>query len=1288
MMRHIRWRITGTLTTVAPLHIGSGDIVTFDHPSLKDDSGKLNDIQAVVKDYRGRPCLPGTALKGVLRSWAEAMLPTESTAITRIFGLRDVKSNTAESGWAEFCTSFFVDPDCKQQQAFAANVPYWNPDAFTGILSHVSIDRDTGAAAHNKLFFEEFVPEGVSFRVEINASRLTESEVSLLLAILEQGSRHITHPFQFGANGAGGWGRMTWQPGEVRKCDRPVISSSQVGFDCCDKIVEVTPQTIAPSSPPHVSMTLMLSMRAAFLVNDASKGKPEGCTEEGKREFTDFTPLKRADGGVWLPASSLRGVLRERAEFLLRSLNPNATGDPNAAPGNGSIERIFGKTSQVARLRMEEPTEMGRCRVDQKQDFVAIDRFTGGAAEGAKFDAAYADRPMLETRMTLNVADLKPEDFALFRLALKDVCEGNVTLGWGGSKGYGEASGTLANGSSHDIEASWDMPNSLLTDQLNQQGREWINLYLSELTHADRLLAEVKAEPISGPVIELIQGTLNVVQTKKGWDYPLSYKDHKGKTKSIKVHEDQVHQGLRETVASGIAVEFEMEGGKQVRIRPQGEPWGAATEENQHVPQDGEFVHPYYFLRMEDRERFAGDLNSAEPIGHRRWQPGSFFGTLRVTLTVKTPLLICDNRNRTEDSQVRDHFIYPLRTGVDGKPELASSSVRGMLRSAYEAITNSRFGVFPGQLACGTEPAEKQGRRLGFRLPAQIQTVPCRVYANSASPTGLAVELLPGTGGVFPSAGAPLAAAWFGTYGGVTPNNPSSMAFAHRTEVWAYLSPWHYSRTTRSGRQISFDFWNVEEIRPVVVGGVSPTSALTRRNCSSGNASNATWGTPDWYRGYLCITHNNMLGKHDERFFFSNAPVTPVPLPIGIIQQWRQLIEDYQDQHQRELEQGRAAPSPLSPPNNFSRHITITPPALNIDERKLKPGDLCYAEVEASGSTWSVKALYPVTISRKLFDNSPLNLLPKSLRPAPSIEQLSPADRVFGWVNQDKNTSKGQEKAAYRSHVRVGPVTCETEAGEAIDEFEPKTLAILGQPKPQQGRFYLGEKRTNGKAQPIGRNKEEAGYNDNNRIRGPKIYLHHKRAEKYETADQWQNDNPQAFSSERSNQNRSVTGWVKPGAVFSLDLHVTNLSASELGALVWLLSLPEGHYLRLGLGKPLGFGNVRVEMESEKSHIADGAEWIKSLTGEVTEPAMANLSLMPNEFENVINQANPEVLTAFRIAATGLGDTPVHYPLTTDQSPGDGETYKWFVSNEKEGRRSVLPDLTDSNPFLKKHPPQ
>ena len=159
----LRWRIRGSFTTTAPMHVGSG--ANTEHSSIIVQNKAPCDVAAVVMDYQGHPCIPGTALKGVLRAWAEQFFPDESAAIVRIFGHQDVTAPTAESGWAEFTTAFIRTLTQTDLEQFEKRVPYWQPDRCTGIFSSVCISRKTGAAQANKLFYQEFVPEGVSFEV-------------------------------------------------------------------------------------------------------------------------------------------------------------------------------------------------------------------------------------------------------------------------------------------------------------------------------------------------------------------------------------------------------------------------------------------------------------------------------------------------------------------------------------------------------------------------------------------------------------------------------------------------------------------------------------------------------------------------------------------------------------------------------------------------------------------------------------------------------------------------------------------------------------------------------------------------------------------------------------------------------------------------------------------------------------------------------------------------------------------------------------------------------------------
>ncbi len=1248
-----RWKITGVLTTRSPLHIGNGETTT--HPDLSNASTDTpNQVAAIERNHGGSPMIPSSALKGVLRGWADRHYPAQAAAIARIFGDLDSGAPNARAGFAEFGPATLIAPSSDQLTQFEKYLPYWRREQRTGILSHVCIDRHNGTAEGEKLFFEEFLPEGVSFRVEIFAERLTDVDIQLLLAILEHGAAHDTAPLQFGANGANGWGRVIWNLDRVERAD-----PTGVQFDAASVSFQQTwlSANLSAMSAPTTELSVLtipvsLQCRGAFLVNDTSR--THRTDNDG---LPHFIPLRRADGSVWLPASSFRGVLRQRAEFILRSLDPDATGNPNRAlQDSGAIERIFGTTGRASRLMIEEfsGTRIGDSM--PRQDFVAIDRFTGGAADGALFNARYADQPTVTSRLHLDTDGLSHAELALLAAALRDVMRGDVCFGFGGSRGYGEFRGT------------WDPASEM-----------WVKEQLKYLP-APKLQPAVPqaAEPT---VSEPISGKLVYQDTKAGKVRRIIFPTKKGPSIPTYFKESLLSPSLLADKTPEIEVEFDgLPPNDLKQIRRREERATVAKHALDAAQVKDKFAHAYYFLRQEDRKaNWVHDFADREPVGHDRYHEGYFSGKIRVCLKTKTPLLICDDTTREETSP--GHFKYDMRVDAYGKPVLHSSSFRGMLRAAYEAITNSRFGVFPGEAADGTNAARQHGRRLGFRLPAQsgLATVPARIFRR---PSGeLAVQLLPGTSTIQPSSNRnpvkPVYAAWCGHYAGHNP--PGLNGHRHRAEVWAYLTPWSYRRTIPGRRPTQFDFWNVEEIRPN--SPIKPADTPVRRVSSSRNATIASWGTSDWYRGYLCITLNNMNGKHDERFFFQpsshdskSTDVIESDLTQIVINQWRELIQDYHDQHQRDLENGLAGPPILGNGRHvFSRHISIELGRVNEAEIELHEGDLCYAEVSKSSGYWHVQALYPVMISRKLYRHSPLDCLPESLRPARNRSQLSPADRVFGWVSQ---ACLSQENPAYRSQLRVGVFECETK--NAVKSLNPPlVLPILAQPRPAQGRFYLGGQQ--GRAQPPGGTKEQRGYTDTNRVRGPKVYPHHS---------QFSLDRLKVSPHPAGNQNRSITGYVKEGTEFLFDLHLLNLSHTELAALVWLLSLPEDHFFRLGLGKPLGFGSVRVTIEPDDTCVADGKDWTASLANWDAKPQGIDLAPLVTEYETVMNRINASLLRSFLQIARGFGAVDVMYPPNPTDRGNVGDHFEWFAANERrrEGAFS-LPDPDDDNgPLLPINP--
>jgi CRISPR-associated RAMP protein (TIGR02581 family) len=175
---------------------------------------------------------------------------------------------------------------------------------------------------------------------------------------------------------------------------------------------------------------------------------------------------------VYLPGSSLKGMLRAQAERIARTLNPRAACNPFAdkeAPdafcgarfevrkkaGDASmgqsatgyrdacpICRLFGSTWFAGRLATEDAyAEDGKAPRPQQRDGVGIDRFTGGAAQGVKFDLQVVNGGRFETHLHLRNFELW--QLGLLGFVLQDLEDELVRIGAGKSRGLGRVKGEV-----------------------------------------------------------------------------------------------------------------------------------------------------------------------------------------------------------------------------------------------------------------------------------------------------------------------------------------------------------------------------------------------------------------------------------------------------------------------------------------------------------------------------------------------------------------------------------------------------------------------------------------------------------------------------------------------------------------------------------------------------------------------------------------------------------------------------------------------------------------------------
>lgn len=613
-----------------------------------------------------------------------------------------------------------------------------------------------------------------------------------------------------------------------------------------------------------------------------------------------------------------------------------------------------------------------------------------------------------------------------------------------------------------------------------------------------------------------------------------------------------------------------------------------------------EFHNPYNFINTPDRAGcltapFAGDHDPSDPQNeenHSRYWKNRYTGTIPVRLRTHTPLFITDPNSKKEASPSNGHYTY------DCLDYIPATALKGMLSSAYEIITNSRYRVF----------GKEHKKRLGFRYPAEATLVPGRVEHNDS---GWKVVLFTGTSKIPANREEPLCAAWLPTYQMKAENNlPKSGERCEKVRLRLFQ------------HNKGFRFWSVFSIP-----GFDEYKVITP------NALPVDGEQTVEVEGYVVVSGKIFSKKHDERFFF-NEPgkmVTTLELTEEIIEQYEALIRDYQCVHE-----GGANP-PIGGCEQ-GRHIT------DPGRKNLRSGDFVY--VKTNGST--VQGLYPVQISRELHEKTPWECMYESLLPADSMKKLSPADRLFGWVSQEGS-------GAWKGKMRISQGTFKAKNAEdrAVHNFiESLPLKILGAPKPAQARFYLGDQ--NGKPQTKGLSKERAGYKTGKRLRGRKIYLHHAlpqySSNKEAKKQYWEPENGQILreyiypqeETSKSNQNRSLRSWIERRKDFYFDLKVENLTREELGALLTLLGLGEQQvHFRLGYGKPLGLGSVTLSLvkSDEPLPVRRGskiAEGYRSLGGEeITE------GLSPNEQQRLVQDYKKAMVAAYPTqAAAGTENEP------------------------------------------------
>lgn len=185
---YFRYRITARLEALTGLRVGAG----------KQSDAAATD-QPLIRDARGRPFLPGSSLKGVLRAGLEAVLRTIDSAdlkacdlfvspcIPNIRNGGKRQEPDLEEVLRRSCSSclLFGSPSIAGRVLVRDAALVETPFFRTELRDGVGIDRHLGTARDGIKYDTEVVPAGSHFDLEIRIDNVDPLRLALVLLALD-----------------------------------------------------------------------------------------------------------------------------------------------------------------------------------------------------------------------------------------------------------------------------------------------------------------------------------------------------------------------------------------------------------------------------------------------------------------------------------------------------------------------------------------------------------------------------------------------------------------------------------------------------------------------------------------------------------------------------------------------------------------------------------------------------------------------------------------------------------------------------------------------------------------------------------------------------------------------------------------------------------------------------------------------------------------------------------------------------------------------------------------------